>query len=199
LVQTVFSLRGEKNAALALTTAKYYTPSGRSIQRDYSHLEDYLGYQEVPEDAREVAYTTGGRKVLGQGGINPDFEVGFSFKRLTYNLLLRGSFFAYARKFYEGKTPLSQKVVENGSLPEGFQIGPAVLEDFELFIKDVEVEYEPEDFEEARDQLVRELEKEITASFSGLQEGERAYRLSDPLVQKAIEVLPEAEKLLGNR
>ena len=196
LVQTVFSLRGEKNAALALTTAKYYTPSGRSIQRDFSSIEDYLGYQEVPEDTREVAYTTGGRKVLGQGGINPDFEIGFSYKPLTYSLLLRGSFFAYARKFYEKKTPLSRKVLAGDSLPAGFQVDRSVLEDFRLFVDGLELEYEPEQFEEARDQLVRELEKEITASFSGLQEGERVYRLSDPLVRKAIEVLPEAEKLI---
>jgi carboxyl-terminal processing protease len=199
LVQTVFSLRGEKNAAVALTTAKYYTPSGRSIQRDFSSIEDYLGYQEVPEDAREVAYTTGGRKVLGQGGINPDFEVGFAFKPLTYSLLLRGSFFAYARRFFEKKTPLSQKVVTGGSLPAGFAIDLALLQDFQSFLEDIEIEYESEQFQEARDQLVRELEKEITASFFGLQEGERVYRLSDPLVQKAIEVLPEAEKLLHQR
>ena len=196
LVQTVFSLRGEKNAALALTTAKYYTPSGRSIQRDFSSIEDYLGYQEVPEDTREVAYTTGGRKVLGQGGINPDYEIGFSYKPLTYSLLLRGSFFAYARKFYEKKTPLSEKRLAVGSLPSDFQIYGSVLEDFRLFVDGLELEYEPEQFEEAKDQLVRELEKEITASFSGLQEGERVYRLSDPLVRKAIEVLPEAEKLI---
>jgi len=66
LVQTVHPL--SLNAAVALTTAKYFTPSGRSIQRDYTNLEDYRFTTRVPEGEREVRYTSRGRKVLGQGG-----------------------------------------------------------------------------------------------------------------------------------
>ena len=57
--------------AVALTIAKYYTPSGRSIQSDYYRLEDYLIDKGAPEKDREVKYTAKGRKVLGQGGITP--------------------------------------------------------------------------------------------------------------------------------
>ncbi len=196
LVQTVF--RVGRDAALALTTAKYYTPSGRSIQRDYTQIEDYVSHQDVPEDSREVAYTAGGRKVLGQGGISPDYQVDFSFKPLTYYLLVHGSFFNYARHFNQKETTLSKQVVKGDALPAGFEIDDAVVQDFQVFLEGLNLgyKYTAEEFEEALPQLERELEKELHASFNGLQEGERMYRLSDPLVQKAIEVMPEAEKLV---
>ncbi len=196
LVQTVFSLGRDRDAAIALTTAKYYTPSGLSIQRDFSHIEDYVTYQEVPDEEREVAYTSGGRKVLGQGGISPDFEVPFSFQPLTYRLLVRGSFFAYARRFYEKKTPLAEKIVSGDALPPDFTVDATVLKDFQAFLEDIAIEYESDRFDEARDQLVRELERQLRASFYGLQEGERIYRLLDPLVQKAIEIMPQAARLV---
>jgi carboxyl-terminal processing protease len=196
LVQTVFRVGGD--AALALTTAKYYTPSGRSIQRDYTQIEDYVSMQDVPEESRQVAYTAGGRRVLGQGGISPDYEMEFAFKPLTYYLLVHGSFFNYARHFHLKETRLSQKVVTGDALPAGFEIDDAVVQDFQVFLDGLNLAYKytAEEFYEALPQLRRELEKELHASFSGLQEGERMYRLSDPLVQKAVEVLPEAEKIL---
>src|SRR4029079_766713 len=84
LVQSVFRLSNQ--TGLALTTAKYYTPSGRLIQRDYSSLEDYFydldddevagtstGGDELP--GREVRHTDTGRVVYGGGGITPDVTV----------------------------------------------------------------------------------------------------------------------------
>ncbi len=67
LVQKMFPL--SEDTAMALTIARYYTPSGRSLQRDYSHLDDYfLDTKVLAESDREVKYTDKGRKVLGQGG-----------------------------------------------------------------------------------------------------------------------------------
>jgi carboxyl-terminal processing protease len=154
--------------------------------------------QDVPEESRQVAYTAGGRRVLGQGGISPDYEVEFAFKPLTLYLLVHGSFFNYARHFHLKETSLSQKVVTGDALPAGFEIDDAVVQDFQVFLEGLNLAYKytAEEFYEALPQLKRELEKELHASFSGLQEGERMYRLSDPLVQKAFEVLPEAEKIL---
>jgi carboxyl-terminal processing protease len=81
LVQTVYNL--SYGAGLALTTAKYYTPSGRLIQRDYTSYFDYYthadaGSPEVtgkPVDENEVFQTDLGRKVYGGGGITPDVIV----------------------------------------------------------------------------------------------------------------------------
>jgi carboxyl-terminal processing protease len=81
LVQTVYNL--SYGAGIALTTAKYYTPSGRLIQRDYSSYYDYYthagaGSPEItgkPVDESQVFRTDLGRKVYGGGGITPDVLV----------------------------------------------------------------------------------------------------------------------------
>lgn len=199
LVQTVFRLGPE--AAVALTTAKYYTPSGRSIQRDYSEIEEYLAYEQVPEEEREVTYTAGGRKVMGQGGISPDYEVEFSYHRLTYWLLLRGAVFSYARKFHEEDTPVARSLVSGGALPADFEVDQQVLGDFKAYLEETygdsfKQDFEPKDFDEARPQLIREIERQLYSNFLGVEEGEKIFRLHDPVIIKAIEVLPEAEQLL---
>src|SRR6266571_3910771 len=76
LVQTVYPL--SEGTGLALTTAHYYTPSGRLIQRDYSNLSlyDYLyAPARSPAPRTEVHHTDGGREVFGGGGITPDIQV----------------------------------------------------------------------------------------------------------------------------
>ena len=194
LVQTVFPL--SKDAALALTTAKYYTPSGRSIQRDYSNIEDWAMNRELPDEDREVRYTANGRKVLGQGGITPDYVVDFSYKPLTYHLLVRGVFFAYGRKFGEKKTSLSKQLSEEQLKDPGFTIDSRVLDDFKDYLKENKISFTQEGFDESREQIVREIERNIVIAVWGIDAGEKAYRLSDPFIKKAFEVFPEAETMI---
>ena len=76
LVQTVFPL--SENTGLALTTAKYYTPSGRLIQRDYSNTSFLDYYYKTNTEARntaDVKMTDSGRTVYGGGGISPDEKI----------------------------------------------------------------------------------------------------------------------------
>src|SRR5579871_1164183 len=72
LVQAPFMLSG--NSAVLLTIAKYYTPSGRLIQRDYSHtgLYEYLSRNEGHYDPKDMKKTDSGRVVFGGDGISPD-------------------------------------------------------------------------------------------------------------------------------
>ncbi len=209
LVQTLFPL--SKDSAVALTTAKYYTPSGRSIQRDYSEVDDYIFNRGVPEEEeREVRYTVGGRKVLGQGGITPDYKVEFALKRLTYEALRRGKVFAYAKKFIEKKTSVAERYTlpdkQKGTLEEptyhmigrDFVVGREIVEDFKASLKDHDFPFTEEDYEEAKEQLAREIEKEIYSFLWGVEGGWWVYRNSDPVVQRAIELFPEAESLLKN-
>ncbi|MEA2006120.1 MAG: S41 family peptidase [Acidobacteriota bacterium] len=207
LVQTVFPLT--PSAAISLTTAKYFTPSGRSIQRDYSNLNDYLFRREVPEEEREIKYTSKGRKVLGQGGIDPDYEVEFSFSNLTARLLINGAFFDYARKLLSKQTALGKKVIFEARdksqrekrtreifVDAGFGVKPDIIEDFKLYLNKKKFSYKKEEFEESFPQIKRELEKEVVSSMLGIEEGIKAYRKSDPVVLKAIQVFPEAEALV---
>lgn len=206
LVQTVFRLAPE--AAVALTTAKYYTPSGRSIQRDYAHVEDYWMGKAVPEEQREVRYTPSGRKVLGQGGIAPDYKVDFDLQDITGRLLLKGAFFTYATRFAEKKTPLSKKMVlpketeGKGTVNRGevidkeFQVDTRMVSDFKSYLRENSIAYDDQEFNDALTEIKRELEREIFSAFWGLEEGIRIYRNSDPVVLKAVEVLPQAVALL---
>ena len=207
LVQTVFPV-GE-NLAVALTTAKYFTPSGRSIQRDYEHIEDYMLYKQAPEDQREVRYTAKGRKVLGQGGITPDYEVASNLKIFTLELMTKGAFFDYARKFTAHETALSRNLVFPNykgnsdvsgkvSASHDFVVGTPVLEDFKVYLRAAKITFDEKPFEEAAPEIKRELEREIVSSLWGIEEGVRAYRKTDAVVLKALEIMPEASKFIAN-
>jgi len=207
LVKTVFPL-GE-NLAVALTTAKYFTPSGRSIQRDYEHIEDYILYKRAPDDQREVRYTAKGRRVLGQGGIAPDYEVSSTLSTLTLELMYRGAFFGYARKFTAHETPLSKGLIftgqqegpgASGKLPAGhdFAVGDTVLADFKAYLRGAKITFDEAKFKEVDGEVKRELEREIVSSLWGLEEGVRAYRKADAVVLKALEIMPEAAKFVAD-
>src|SRR6202163_1465664 len=76
LVQSVYPL--QKSAGLALTTQKWYTPSGRLIQRDYSQISqfDYYNHRDTPPAKKnDIKYSDTGRVVYGGGGITPDYVV----------------------------------------------------------------------------------------------------------------------------
>jgi len=205
LVQTVFPLG--PNVAVALTTAKYYTPSGRSIQRDYSRIEDYVYSlnQGVSQESREVRFTSRGRKVLGQGGITPDYKVPLTLKSLTAELTFRGAFFSYGRKFVAHQTPLSKTYLipqDKGNSEEAagrtivldktFTAGADVVADFKGYLSSLKIEYSAERFAEAEDEIKKEVEREVVSSAWNLEEGMRVYRRKDPVVQKAVGVMPEA-------
>jgi carboxyl-terminal processing protease len=192
LVQTVFPL-GE-NLAVALTTAKYLTPSGRSIQRDYEHIEDYMLYKKAPEEEREVKYTAHGRKVLGQGGITPDFEVASPRGLFTLELMNKGAFFDYARKF-ASRQPGLTKLLEAKS-DKDFLVDGKIIEDFKGYLRSNKIAFDEKKFAEAEGEIRRELEREINSSLWGIEEGIRAFQKTDAVVLKALEVMPEVSKIV---
>src|SRR5437016_998504 len=103
LVQTVYPL--SENTGLALTTAKYYTPSGRLIQRDYNgvSLYDYYYNREQEENSnagKEVKLTDSGRTVYGSGGITPDIKLEpVKTAGLEASLLQKYAFFNSAQRY----------------------------------------------------------------------------------------------------
>jgi len=210
LVQTVFPLAPDM--AVALTVARYLTPSGRSIQRDYSHLDDYLTSKRAPEESREVRYTEHGRKVLGQGGITPDYAVEALLKPVTGRLRFTGAFFAYARRLVQHQTDLGRKFIfpgdprpggsaEAGKVQIGatFVVNDDVVADFRKHLAMRKVEYEEAAFKEAESEIRRELEREIAGAIWGVDAGIKVARQGDPVVLKAIEVMPEAARLLDRK
>ena len=191
LVQTVYNL--SENSGLALTTYHYYTPSGRLIQRNYAGVSLYDYYNHAgaaPTDtsSREVKLTDSGRTVYGGGGITPDDKIESpepnSFQK---ELLIDNVFFKFAPVY------LSDHTVD-----KNFQVDDAVLADFKRFLTSKNIEWNDNDINGVQDWLKTYIkEKIVTIQFGQLQ-GLRALADWDPMIQKAITYLPQAEALETN-
>jgi carboxyl-terminal processing protease len=205
LVQTVYGL--SYGAGLALTTAKYYTPSGRLIQRDYSSYFDYYtrnGLDDAPgetpqprvEPPASEAYATDlGRKVFGGGGITPDFEVQAAEVAPFLQFLLgRSAFFGfgvdYARRHPE--------------ITRAWRPDADVLAEFRRWVVSQKIDT-VEDLdkgflEEAeRAYALRQIHAEIFASLFGIEASHKVQSEGDAQIQAALGLFPQAEALLAER
>src|SRR5688572_5524619 len=127
LVQSVYTLRNNAgvDSGLLLTTQKWFTPSGRLIQRDYSQISqfDYYNHRDNqdPNKKREVKYSDNGRIVYGGGGITPDVIVERPKPNdFQLSMLETYAFFSYALEFFE----------KNPSIDASFQISDAMIDEF---------------------------------------------------------------------
>ena len=200
LVQTVYSL--SYNSAVALTTARYYTPSGRLIQRDYDSWEEYFmpGSDEEeavvmqdPEIDKDVYYTDSGRKVFGGGGIRPDVVVKRDdLPRLAETLERRSTFFEFASLFRVGH--------EGTPEFESFQVDEELVAQFRSFIeKDQEIEFTEEDFEETLAYIERAIKAEIMGNYHGLEARNRVVVEGDNQILEALKYFKEARRMARMR
>ncbi len=188
LVQTVYPL--SHDAALALTTARYYTPSGRLIQRDYHSLEDYLTYEEdadeLIEGATEIRKTDGGRTVYGGGGIRPDVIVPLEKTSRFVDRLERGQMFFHFAVHHNAKRKL---------VPRDFKVTDEVMQEFGRFLTKRKFEWTDADLATDRERIANEIEESVASALWGLEAGYRVYARSDRQIMKALEVFPEARQL----
>jgi carboxyl-terminal processing protease len=198
LVQTVYRL--SENTGLALTTAKYYTPSGRLIQRDYSgvSLYDYYYNRNADDNSingvkqddanREVKLTDSGRTVYGGGGITPDVKIPpVKANKLQEDLLRKYAFFNFAKHY-----SISHKIEKN------FQVDDGVLQEFRNFLADGKIPYTEKDLLENNDWVRASIKSELFVGAFGQQEGMRVQAEADPNVLKALELMPKAKDLADN-
>ena len=131
LVQSIRPL--PYDGQLKVTTAKYYTPSGRCVQAiDYSHRNEDGSVGHIPDSLTHAFKTLHGRTVRDGGGITPDFEVkAHKYSRLTYSIVLNGIVDQYAMKY----------VREHEALPTVEDFHFDAYDDFVAFAKDKEFDY----------------------------------------------------------
>ena len=131
LVQSIRPL--PYNGQLKVTTAKYYTPSGRCVQAiDYAHRNEDGSVGYIPDSLANEFKTAHGRIVKDGGGITPDVIVkGHEYSRLTYSLVYSSIIQDYAIKF----------VKEHKSVPEDWTMSDADWKDFVAFAKTKEFDY----------------------------------------------------------
>src|SRR3954451_25240946 len=190
LVQTVFPLSAR--TALALTTAHFYTPSGRLIQRDYSNKSFYDYYYHRAPDARnemDVKMTDSGRRVYGGGGITPDekFETP-KMDKLELELF-RSGLFNFTRAYF-AKHP--------AALPKGWMPDENVIEELHEFLLKSGTKFTEADFTQDHDWIRRYLAKEMYIYAFNVDESDRVFAQTDPEVARAIEAMPKAEALVEN-
>lgn len=188
LVQTVFPL--SENTGLALTTAKYYTPSGRLIQRDYasgSFYEYYYNRKEGPKDTVDVKMTDSGRPVYGGNGIQPDEKFALKYNRFQLELLRKGAFRDYIPKYFAGR---------DIRLGADWTPDQAMMNDFHSFLLNNKFTFTEAEFAENNDWVKQQLKREALVTSAGLDESLKYAVEVDPAVQKAVEALPKAQALL---
>ncbi len=141
------------NGQLKVTTAKYYTPSGRCVQAiDYSHRNEDGSVGHIPDSLTHEFKTSKGRTVRDGGGITPDVPIASpSYSRLVYSLVLSGVIDNYVLKY----------VREHDSIPavDDFHFSDEDFEDFIAYAKTQEFDFRSS----ARtffDQMKKELEKD---------------------------------------
>ena len=189
LVQTVFPLA--EGTGLALTTAKYYTPSNRLIQRDYSSssfLDYYYRKNVETQNQQDVAMTDSGRKVYGGGGIAPDEKfVPAKLNKFQIEMLRKYAFFSFTAKFF---------ATHDSKLAPGWELSEQVFNDFHAYLVKEKVEFTEADFAENKDWSQQTLKREIYLTAYGTEESRKLGVQNDPMIIKATEIMPKAKLLL---
>jgi carboxyl-terminal processing protease len=192
LVQTVYPLR--EGTGLALTTAHYYTPSGRLIQRDYSQ-KSFLAYyypnkDTDPSNSLDVKMTDAGRTVYGGGGITPDEKYSApKLNRFQSLLLRRFAFSSFTAKYFGTRQV---------KLTKDWAPDHNLVNEFHSYLLDHKYEFTESDFALSHDWIRQSLRREFFLSGFSVDEAIRLSIETDPAVAKAMDSLPKAKALLEN-
>jgi carboxyl-terminal processing protease len=190
LVQTVFPLA--ENAGLALTTYQYYTPSGRFIQRNYSHISfvEYYYHKNDTKNMSDVKMTDSGRTVYGGGGISPDEKfVAPKLNKFQIEIKFRkNAFFLYAPKVYANRGTVK--------LPQDWVPDTSTMEAFHQFCLKNKVEFTEGEWAENQEWTKQELRQELYISSFSKEASDRVGIENDPTVIKGVEAMPKAKQLL---
>ncbi|MGH9740096.1 MAG: S41 family peptidase [Candidatus Acidiferrales bacterium] len=195
LVGTEFPL--SYNTALLLITARYYTPSGRSIQRNYKNetLYDYH-YDPQPPQSPQVKLTDTGRTVYGGGGITPDvvvpepkpddFQQLLERRGVTYPSDLPPQGVGDFARYYLSQRP---------DVTKDFVVDDAVIAQLKKFLKQENIEVTSPQLQRNLPYLKWEIKREIFTSVFGLDAGYDVALENDPQLDAAINALPNAKVL----
>ena len=212
LVQSVFQL--PHGYALGLTSAEYFTPSGRRLQRDYDSgdfLEYFQGRGEhnSNDEAGTVVLTGLGREIRGGGGVAPDIEVmAPEFPEVLVAVEQHGAFFRFATRFAPadgrgavagaGERPdeLQARGDQIRSVDQTFRADDATLTEFFDFLAEERIPHDREGLQEHRDAVALRIEGEIFSLLWGPAASREATLDRDSQITAALQAMPRAALLL---
>ncbi len=208
LVQSVYRIAN--GAGLALTTGRYFTPSGRMIQRPWDGaFDDYLTYglrdqvEHRDHAASQLKYTDSGRKVYGGGGIEPDHFMpgpiqGFNPSYFSRQLFSRGMFVGFAEHFTaEGdERPANKRTGSQHKVQRGFDITPAFLDEFKAYVASQHMAIDDAAFAADQAFIKAMIHYEADVDLFGVEEARRELLKVDPQANFALGFFDEAKALL---
>jgi carboxyl-terminal processing protease len=205
-------------SALRMTIARYYTPSGRLIQRSYEgkdkaeyereafqrneqegdNLEHGKDVETRADSTHPIFHTNGGRAVHGGGGITPDYIVKpANITEFTQNLGRRDMFYQFITSYLDGEGRGLRSTYDNDlkGFLHNFNVSDRILEEFQTFAKNKGVTVEAKDFQKDVGFIKALLKAQIARAFWG-NDGWYPVTLGvDTQFQKAFRLLPEAMKI----
>ncbi len=212
LVQTIYPLYG--GAGLTLTTARYYTPSGRLIQRDYSNGSSYEYHfrraGNGPAPARtphnDMRRTDTGRAVYGGGGIEPDIKIESPAISNPQGTIWTTGLFMFVRELMAGRVAeaahFKRDVIEfdHQPRPGEFVISDEIMKAYRVFMNDflsknqdtgLTMSLVDENLEWARNKI----REEVLIAAYGIDTQKRMMTESDAQLQRAIAEIPQSAQL----
>lgn len=192
LVQTVYPL--PENTGLALTTAHYYTPSGRLIQRDYSNISflDYYYHKNLDtKNPLDVKMTDSGRTVYGGGGISPDEKyTPPKYDHFQTEMVRKYAFFDFTARYFGGRTDVH--------LPKGWEPGTDVMNDFHDYLLKQKIPFTEAEFTEDHEWVRQQLRREMYITAFSYEDSQKIAVETDPMVLRAVDSMSKAKALLDN-
>ncbi len=204
-------------SAFRLTIARYYTPSGRLIQRSYEgkdrdeyareafdrketegdNLEHTKDAATKADSSRPVFHTSGGRIVYGGGGITPDYIVKPpAATEFMQNLQRRDMFYQFVTSYLDSRGQALRKSYGDDiqRFMKSYTITDEMLNEFRTFVTTKGLKVEDKDMQKDLVFINARLKAEVARAFWGNNGSYRVMLEVDPQFQKAMELLPEAIK-----
>jgi carboxyl-terminal processing protease len=207
LVQSVYPI--SNGAGLALTTGRYFTPSGRMIQRPWDgSFDEYSMYSQReqkadrPHDPAQLRYTEHKRKVYGGGGIEPDHFIagpveGFNPTRFSRLLQSRGVFVNFAERFTKDgdRRPGAQSAAAH-RVASGWVVTDELVREFREYLTGLKVIIDEDAFAADREFIKAMIRFEVDVDLFGIAEARSNLSKVDPQLQAALGYFDEARALL---
>jgi len=211
LVQSVYRIAN--GAGLALTTGRYYTPSGRMIQRPWdAAFDDYQTYglrdqnEHREHPASQLKYTDAGRKVYGGGGIEPDHfmagpTLGFNPSYDARQMRSRGMFVGFAEKFTADgdDRPMNRRASNQHKVSRGWEITPAYFQEFKYYVASQRMHVADSVFTTDAAFIKAMIHYEADVDLFGVEEARRQLMRVDPQWKFASGYFDEAKALLTSK